>query len=152
MADDRCDAALAGGISIVNFEFSLTMGISEHMMRPVSAGGSDKFIPSKKQEETEMTKGDLINAVAASKALPKGVSKKAVLAVIDETFDQIKKAVKKDDKFTVPGFGTFAKKKRAARTGRNPQTGERIKIKPSTTVGFRAAQALKTFVGGGKKS
>jgi DNA-binding protein HU-beta len=95
-----------------------------------------------------MTKADLINAVAAGKGIPKDLSKKAIQAVIDETFEQVKKAVKKDERFSVPGFGTFAKRKRAARTGRNPQTGQTIKIKAQTTVGFRPAQALKDFVGG----
>lgn len=95
-----------------------------------------------------MTKADLINAVATSKNVPNDLSKKAVQSVIDETFEQIKRAVRKDERFSFPGFGTFAKRKRAARTGRNPQTGEKIKIKAQTTVGFRAAQALKEAVGG----
>ena len=95
-----------------------------------------------------MTKADLINAVAAAKNMPKDISKKAVQSVIDETFEQMKKAIKKEERFSFPGFGTFNKKKRAARTGRNPQTGEKIKIKAQTTVTFRPAQALKDFVGG----
>ncbi|MCK9458909.1 MAG: HU family DNA-binding protein [Proteobacteria bacterium] len=93
-----------------------------------------------------MTKADLINAVSQNKALS-DVSKKAVTAVIDETFEQLKKAIRKDERFSFPGFGTFNKKKRAARSGRNPQTGEKIKIKAQTTVGFRPAQALKDFMG-----
>lgn len=95
-----------------------------------------------------MTKADLINAVAAAKTVPTDISKKAVQAIIDETFEQMKKAVKKEERFSFPGFGTWNKKKRAARTGRNPQTGDKIKIKAQTTVGFRPAQALKDFVGG----
>jgi DNA-binding protein HU-beta len=97
-----------------------------------------------------MTKADLINAVSASKSVPTDISKKVVQSVIDETFEQMKKAVKKEERFSFPGFGTWIKKKRAARTGRNPQTGEKIKIKAQTTVGFRPAQALKDFVGGAK--
>ncbi len=97
-----------------------------------------------------MTKADLINAVAAAKTVPNDLSKKAVQAVIDETFEQMKKVIKKEERFSFPGFGTWNKKKRAARTGRNPQTGEKIKIKAQTTVGFRPAQALKDFVGGKK--
>jgi len=93
-----------------------------------------------------MTKADLVQAVSQNKALG-DLSKKSVAAVIDETFEQIKKAVRKDERFSFPGFGTFNKKKRAARSGRNPQTGEKIKIKAQTTVGFRPAQALKDFVG-----
>ena len=97
-----------------------------------------------------MTKAELIDAIASSKSA-KGLSKKAVQNVVDETFDQIKKAIRKDSRFSVPGFGTFNKKKRAARTGRNPQTGEQIKIKAQTTVSFKPGQALKDYVGGGKK-
>ena len=93
-----------------------------------------------------MTKADLVNMVSQNKALG-DVSKKAVAAVIDETFEQLKKAIRKDERFSFPGFGTFNKKKRAARTGRNPQTGAAIKIKAQTTVGFRPAQALKDSMG-----
>ena len=93
-----------------------------------------------------MTKADLVQAVSQNKTLST-VSKKAVAAVIDETFEQLKKAIRKDERFSFPGFGTFNKKKRAARSGRNPQTGEKIKIKAQTTVGFRPAQALKDYMG-----
>ncbi|MBN2715790.1 MAG: HU family DNA-binding protein [Deltaproteobacteria bacterium] len=95
-----------------------------------------------------MTKAELIDAVAGSKDVPADLSKKAVQAVIDETFAQMKKVVKKDGRFSFPGFGTFNKKKRKARTGRNPQTGEKIKIKAQTTVSFRPAQGLKDFIAG----
>lgn len=97
-----------------------------------------------------MTKADLINSVSGAKGVPADISKKAVQAIIDETFEQMKKAIKKEERFSFPGFGTWNKKKRAARTGRNPQTGDKIKIKAQTTVGFRPAQALKDFVGGKK--
>ena len=97
-----------------------------------------------------MTKAELIERVSGSKEVPE-MSKKAVQAVIDATFEEIKKSVKKDERFAFPGFGTFNKKKRAARTGRNPQTGDKIKIKAQTTVTFKPAQALKDFVGGAKK-
>lgn len=98
-----------------------------------------------------MTKADLINKVAASKAVPKDISKKAVQAVVDATFDEIKKSIKKEERFSFPGFGTFNKRKRAARSGRNPQTGEKIKIKAQMTVGFRPAQAVKDYMGGTSK-
>lgn len=96
-----------------------------------------------------MTKAELIEAVAKTKSVPEGLSKKAIQAVIDATFEEVKKSIKKDERFSFPGFGTFSKKKRSARTGRNPQTGEKIKIKAQTTVGFKPAQALKDAVGGG---
>ena len=97
-----------------------------------------------------MTKAELIEAVAKAKTVP-DLSKKAVQAVIDQTFEEIKKSVKKEERFSFPGFGTFNKKKRSARTGRNPQTGDKIKIKAQTTVTFKPAQALKDFVGGKRK-
>jgi DNA-binding protein HU-beta len=93
-----------------------------------------------------MTKADLIEAVSKSKGVPSDLTKKSVTAVIDATFEEVKKAIKKDDRFAFPGFGTFSKKKRAARTGRNPQTGETIKIKATTTVSFKPATDLKKFV------
>jgi DNA-binding protein HU-beta len=98
-----------------------------------------------------MTKAELIEAVAKAKTVPDDLSKKAIQAVIDVTFEEMKKSIKKEERFSFPGFGTFNKKKRAARTGRNPQTGDKIKIKAQTTVVFRPAQALKDFVSGRKK-
>jgi DNA-binding protein HU-beta len=97
-----------------------------------------------------MTKAELIEAVSSGKDVPGELSKKAVQAIIDATFDQMKKVVKKDGRFSYPGFGTFNKKKRKARMGRNPQTGETMKIKAQTTVSFRPAQGLKDFIGGAK--
>ena len=94
-----------------------------------------------------MTKADLIEAIAKNKGVPNDLTKRAVTAVVDATFEELKKAIKKDERFAFPGFGTFNKKKRAARTGRNPQTGETIKIKAQTTVTFKPAQDLKKFVG-----
>ncbi len=86
-----------------------------------------------------MTKAELISQVAAKT----GLTKKAVEEVLDETFAQIKKAVKKDKRFAYPDFGTFTVKKRKARKGRNPQTGEEIKIPASKTVGFKPAPSFK---------
>ncbi|HMC34511.1 MAG TPA: HU family DNA-binding protein, partial [Myxococcales bacterium] len=56
----------------------------------------------------------------------------------------IGRAVKKDGRFTYPGFGTWTIRSRKARRGRNPQTGEEIKIKASRTVGFKPAKELKS--------
>ncbi len=98
-----------------------------------------------------MTKGELIDAVLSSKNVPDDLTKKTVQALIEATFDEMKKTVKKDERFAFPGFGTFNKKKRAARKGRNPQTGETIKINAVTTVTFKPAQELKNFMGGKKK-
>ncbi|TAJ98582.1 MAG: HU family DNA-binding protein, partial [Candidatus Manganitrophaceae bacterium] len=70
-------------------------------------------------------------------------TKKAVSAIIDETFTAIAKGIKKVGRFSFPGFGTFTVKSRAARKGRNPQTGEPIKIKASKSVKFKAAPVFK---------
>ena len=89
-----------------------------------------------------MTKDELINAVIKSCKDP-NLTKRLTSDVLDATFDNMSKAVKKDKRFTYPGFGTFTVRNRKARKGRNPQTGEEIKIKASKTVGFKPAPTLK---------
>jgi DNA-binding protein HU-beta len=93
-----------------------------------------------------MTKTELIDAVAGSDKAPEGISKKAVAEVFDAIVEQIKVSVKNDGKFAIPAFGTFTKKERAARDGRNPQTGETIKIAASTTMTFKAAKDIKSYM------
>ncbi len=88
-----------------------------------------------------MTKADLISAVAESAG--DGLSKKAVESIVDGVFNQVASAIAKDGRFAYPGFGTFTVKQRAARTGRNPQTGKSIQIPASKNVGFKAAPGLK---------
>ena len=88
-----------------------------------------------------MTKHELIEAV-----LKNGdgtLTKKAVTELVDGVFDTVAKTIKKEKKFTYPGFGTFSLRERKARQGRNPQTGETIQIKKSKTIGFRPAKSLK---------
>lgn len=89
-----------------------------------------------------MTKAELIEKL--QKGSGKQLSKKAIADLVDETFEHISKSVKKDKRFAYPGFGTFTLRKRKARTGRNPKTGEEIKIAPSKTVTFRPAPNLKS--------
>lgn len=89
-----------------------------------------------------MTKDDLISAVTKS-VKDNSVSKRLAGDILDAAFDAIGKAIKKDKRFAYPGFGTFTVRTRKARKGRNPQTGEEIKIKASKTVGFKPAPALK---------
>jgi len=89
-----------------------------------------------------MKKAELIEAVAASA----GVSKADAGRVIDATFEVITKSLKKGDKVPVAGFGTFAVSKRAAREGRNPQTGATVKIPARKAVTFKAGTALKEAV------
>lgn len=95
-----------------------------------------------------MTKAEFINAIAAAKDAPEGISKKDVQALVELTFDTLKATVKKEQKFAVAGFGTFTKKDRPARNGRNPRTGETIKIAASTTMAFKPSTELKKFMGG----
>lgn len=87
-----------------------------------------------------MTKAELLNVIAKSNP---DMTKKQVTEVVDAVFDQMTNAIKKDGTFSWPGFGTFKVRKRKARQGRNPQTGETIKIKASKTVGFKPAKAMK---------
>ncbi|MBN8884651.1 MAG: HU family DNA-binding protein [Rudaea sp.] len=86
-----------------------------------------------------MNKGDFVSAVADSAELSKADAGRAVEAVIEV----ITKALKKGDTVALVGFGTFLARKRAARTGRNPRTGQQIKIKASKNPSFKAGKALK---------
>ncbi|MEM7588648.1 MAG: HU family DNA-binding protein [Myxococcota bacterium] len=75
----------------------------------------------------------------------KGVetTKKDVEKIVDRVFDAMKKEVKKEGKFAYPHFGSLVLRKRKARQGRDPRTGETIRIKASKTVAFRPASAFK---------
>lgn len=89
-----------------------------------------------------MNKAELIDAVAASADLSKADATRSVDAVIHHITDTLKKG----DQVTLVGFGTFVVKSRAARTGRNPQTGQSIQIAASKVPGFKAGKALKDAV------
>jgi DNA-binding protein HU-beta len=89
-----------------------------------------------------MNKADLISAVADAAELSKADAGRAIDAVIEV----VKKALKKGDSVSLVGFGTFEVRKRAARTGRNPRTGDTIKIKASKNPSFKAGKALKDAV------
>ena len=89
-----------------------------------------------------MNKAELIDAVADSADLSKASAGRA----LDAAIEAITKALKKGDTVTLVGFGTFSVRKRAARTGRNPRTGEEIKIKASKVPGFKAGNALKDAI------
>ncbi len=86
-----------------------------------------------------MNKQELIQAVANEIETTKAGSEKAVNAVLNA----IKKGLQKDKSVQLVGFGTFGVRTRKARQGRNPRTGETIKIKASKTVGFKAGKDLK---------
>jgi len=90
-----------------------------------------------------MTKAELIEQMANDA----GMTKVAATKALDSLIGGITKALKKKDgKITLTGFGTFSKIRRKARKGRNPKTGEAIKIKASNTVKFKAGKKLKESV------
>ncbi|MGB9428648.1 MAG: HU family DNA-binding protein [Gammaproteobacteria bacterium] len=89
-----------------------------------------------------MNKAELINAVAESTKLSHADSDRAVQAVLHA----ITSSLTRGDQVVLVGFGTFAVKQRAARTGRNPQTGQTIQIAASKVPGFKAGKALKDAV------
>ncbi|MCP5433187.1 MAG: HU family DNA-binding protein [Alphaproteobacteria bacterium] len=93
-----------------------------------------------------MSKADFIERVAKSGNLSKADAKRAVELVFGAVETGIKEA-KKDGKFTIGTFGTFAVSKRPPRKGRNPRTGEAIKIKASKTLRFKPATNLKKAAG-----
>lgn len=89
-----------------------------------------------------MNKTELIAAVA-DKA---DISKADAGSAIDALLEVVGKALKKKDKVSLVGFGTFMVRERAARTGRNPKTGAPLKIKASKTPSFKAGKALKDAI------
>jgi DNA-binding protein HU-beta len=89
-----------------------------------------------------VTKVELVNAIAEKAELTKADAEKALKAVIDS----ITEALKDGDKVALVGFGTFSVSERAARTGKNPQTGEKIQINASRVPKFKAGKMLKDAV------
>lgn len=89
-----------------------------------------------------MNKSELIDVIALSA----DISKAAAGRALEATVDSITEALQAGDQVALVGFGTFQVKDRAARSGRNPQTGETIQIKASKVPGFKAGKALKDAV------
>ncbi|RDE24244.1 HU family DNA-binding protein [Motiliproteus coralliicola] len=89
-----------------------------------------------------MNKSELIDAIAASADLSKASAGRA----LDAALDAVTGALKDGDSVALVGFGTFSVKERAARTGRNPQTGKPIEIAAANVPTFKAGKALKDAV------
>lgn len=90
-----------------------------------------------------MKKTELIDAVMKANGIE---TKKKAQEIVDSVFDIITKTLGRGEEVAIPGFGTFRVVKRAARTGVNPKTGEKIQIAASTKPKFRAAKQLKEAV------
>ena len=86
-----------------------------------------------------MTKAELVEFIAENADLTKADATRALEAMLDG----VTEGLKKEGKVTLVGFGTFSAKKREARTGRNPQTGEEVKIPARVVPGFKAGNKLK---------
>ena len=100
-----------------------------------------------------MTKPELIERIYRMKGLPPDLTKKTVGFIVDAVFNEIGDYFVKSKltrlmspKFTYPGFGTFTKRRRAERPGRNPQTGEPITIPSNVTLAFAPGQDLKALL------
>ena len=91
-----------------------------------------------------MNKSELIDAIAAASDLSKAAAGRA----LDAMTDTITSALTEEDQVVLVGFGTFSVKDRAARTGRNPQTGEPIEIAAAKIPSFKPGKALKDAVNG----
>ena len=89
-----------------------------------------------------MNKGELIDSIAKQTGLTKADSSRA----LDATLDAIQGTLSTGEKVSIPGFGTFDTARRAARKGRNPQTGEPIKIKARTVAKFKPGKGLAEAV------
>jgi DNA-binding protein HU-beta len=89
-----------------------------------------------------MNRSELIDAASQAS----GLSKSQTTKVLDSIIDNISDAVQKGDRVSLSGFGTFERRERAARTGRNPQTGEPLEVAASKTPAFKPAKAFKDAV------
>ncbi len=94
-----------------------------------------------------MNKAEIIDSVAAKLEM----SKREVTAVVDLFIDEAKRSVVRGEKVAISGFGVFEAQARKARLGRNPRTGETVKIKATKLPKFRAGAEFKAFVAGDKK-
>jgi len=94
-----------------------------------------------------MNKTELVDKIAEDAGLDKAYAERALKAALNAITD----AVAIGERVTLPGFGTFERRDRAAREGRNPQTGEKLKIAKSRVPAFKAGAGFKSYVGMSKK-
>src|SRR5206468_1294122 len=106
---------------------------------------SRRRLPPRTNKERRMNKMDLIEHVAGEMEMSRAAANRAV----DTIIEGITKALKKGEEVRITGFGTFTVKKRAAGKGRNPATGEAIKIPASKNARFKAGATLKAAVNKG---
>jgi integration host factor subunit alpha len=88
-----------------------------------------------------MTKADLVEIVYEKV----GLSKKEAQDIIEIIFDTVRQSLQEGESVKIPGFGTFNVRKKAARRGRNPQTGEEMEISPRRVLTFKASNQLKAM-------
>ncbi len=93
-----------------------------------------------------MNKSELVERMADRTGMTKADSQRAVNALFDTDNGIITRALRRGDRVQITGFGTFETRERKARMGRNPRTGEQIRIGPTTSPTFRAGKALKDAV------
>ncbi len=109
---------------------------------PAAAKKTAAVAAKKKSAVKKMTKAELVRFVAETM----DVTTKQSVGFFDLLAETAIQETKKNGEFTIPGIGKLVKAQRAARIGRNPQTGESIKIKAKTTVKFRVAKAAKDVI------
>jgi DNA-binding protein HU-beta len=100
------------------------------------------------KDKAPMTKSQLVNHLAEAAEISKAQAKAALDALADTAYKEAK--AKKEKGFTIPGIGKLVVVRRKARTGRNPQTGEKIRIPAKTALKFRISKACKDAVLGAK--
>ncbi len=93
-----------------------------------------------------MNKSELVDELASTTGMTKADASRAIDALFSPDKGVISKQLKKGNRIQITGFGTFEAKKRKARMGRNPRTGEQIKIAATKTPGFRAGKGLKDAI------
>ena len=94
-----------------------------------------------------MNKAEFVDSIVEKTGWSRREAETAVKAVLDTVTD----SVASGEKVTLPGFGTFEKRERAARTARNPQTGDAIKVKKTSVPAFKAGTGFKSYVAMSKK-